>query len=45
MFEVLDSSVIFFRFGYPDAGYFDRVKDELAVKGVTVDDIRSSHGR
>ena len=29
-----------FRFGYPDPGYFERVKDELAAKGVTVDDFK-----
>ena len=32
-----------FRFGYPDPGYLDRVKDELAVKGVTPEDIPASY--
>ena len=31
--------VLSFSFGYPDPGYLERVKDELAAKGVTVDDI------
>lgn len=31
---------IFFRFGYPDPEYLDRVLDELAVKGVTKEDLR-----
>lgn len=30
----------FFRFGYPDPEYLDRVLDELAVKGVTKEDLR-----
>ena len=34
-----------FSFGYPDPGYFQRVKEELAVKGVTVDDIAELGGR
>lgn len=27
-------------FGYPDPSYLDRIKDELATKGVTPDDVR-----
>ena len=34
-----------FSLGYPDPGYFLRVKEELAVKGVTVDDIAELGGR
>ena len=30
---------IYFRFGYPDPTYLDRVTDELAAKGVTAKDI------
>ena len=37
--------IICFSFGYPDPGYFQRVKEELAVKGVTVDDIPELGGR
>jgi len=29
-------------FGYPDATYFNRVKEELASKGVTINDIKES---
>ena len=30
------------RFGYPDPTYLDRVKEELAVKGVTEEDVNMS---
>ena len=31
---------MFYRLGYPDPGYLQRVKDDLAMKGVTENDIQ-----
>jgi len=41
--KLYTACLILYRFGYPDPTYLDRVKDELAAKGVTPDDVKKMH--